>query len=179
MTYIILISIRGTQCCYYFLLLHNCSFPFHSRPCACTYSYTMSGCVAILMVYWWTTEEWVEAEEERRASRCTSVPYSWTSTTKLFIQHTSDLPCLFAQQGACVPSVHHWVHERVSKWASESYLSVRSHHGIVGIVGGRLCVRGRLRPWWTLVKQKERCQSCYANMLSDIQTFLWKKWVMI
>lgn len=117
----------------------------------------------------------MEAEEESRASRCTSVPYSWTSTAKLFIQHTIDLPCLFAQQGACVPSVHHWVHEWVSKWASESYLSVRSHHGIVGIVGGRLRVRGRLRPWRTLVKKKERCQSCYANIFGDIQTFLRKK----
>lgn len=61
-----------------------------------------------------------------------------------------------------VPSASHRPQPRLSvctaasERASEAYLSVRSHHGITGVVGRWLRVRGGLRPGRTLEKRARR-----------------------
>lgn len=75
------------------------------------------------------------ASARRGASRCTSAVYSRARAAKLFmlVEHRPILPPL-AQPGAEAD-------EECVCVGGGAYLTVRSHHGIAGVVGRWLCVR--------------------------------------
>lgn len=89
------------------------------------------------------------ASARRGASRCTSAAYSRARAAELFmlVEHRPILPPL-AQPGG-----------RGERGGGEerggAYLTVRSHHGIAGVVGRWLRVRRRLGPGRTLERRAE------------------------
>lgn len=148
----------------------------------CTKSCAVSGSAAILMVYWWTMGWWVLGWGREKALQMhlltagptqlnySSNPPSWMRPVLSF--STTWYLCAVCTLLLC-EWVSEWVREGVRKWGESglrSYLSVRSHHGITGVVWGRLRVRGRLRSRRTLVKkiQKDVNKKCYNNIFGDI-----------